>query len=391
MLPRKPRITPVQLDFYSSKMAGLYGSLEGEIVRIIIKRLGKGHDNILNWQAQKLSELRLFNSDVTKLLSEVTEVAEKEIIKMFEETGVDIVEDIDKAMPYAPKPMPTNLAKVMRGYSNQTWLEIDNYVNQTLVTTHYGIGTAQKAYQEVLNQTTAMFNTGLYTFEDAVEKSIIDMAQKGIKSTMIDRGNHAWSLEGYTRTVLKSTLGNTYDVVRKERMAEYDVHTVLVSSHAGAREACSVIQGNVVDLRAMEELPENWPYKSIYDPSWEAYYGEPGGTRGINCNHLHYPFIPGANTNNQPEFDDELNERVAKNKATQRRIEREIVKYKKNLMIARELGSEKADYWSMMVGRRQKAMRTHLANNGEYLRRNYRREAVYTPLETLLEDFSYKK
>ena len=80
-----------------------------------------------------------------------------------------------------------------------------------------------------------MFNTGLYTFEDAVEKAITDMAQKGIKSTMIDRGQHKWSLEGYARTVLKSTLGNTYDVVRKERMAEYDVHTVLVSSHAGAR------------------------------------------------------------------------------------------------------------------------------------------------------------
>lgn len=388
---RKPRITPHQLDFYASNMAELYESLEGEIIRIIIKRLNKGHDNILEWQAQKLSELKLFNNDVTKLLSEVTDVAEKEIVKMFEETGVDIVKDIDKAMPYAPKPMPTNIDKVMRGYSDQTWLDLDNYVNQTLVTTNYGIGTAQIAYQEVLNQTTAMFNTGLYTFEDAVEKAITDMAQKGIKSTMIDRGQHKWSLEGYARTVLKSTLGNTYDVVRKERMAEYDVHTVLVSSHAGAREACSVIQGNVVDLRTTEELPSDSEYKSIYDPYFNADYKEPGGHRGINCNHLHYPFIPGTNTNNQPKFDEELNERVAKNKSTQRRIEREIVKYKKNLMVARELGSEKADYWSMMVGRRQKAMRNHLANNGEYLRRNYRREAVYTPLKTLLEDFSYKK
>ena len=137
---RKPRITPHQLDFYASNMAELYESLEGEIIRIIIKRLNKGHDNILEWQAQKLSELKLFNNDVTKLLSEVTDVAEKEIVKMFEETGVDIVKDIDKAMPYAPKPMPTNIDKVMRGYSDQTWLDLDNYVNQTLVTTNYGIG-----------------------------------------------------------------------------------------------------------------------------------------------------------------------------------------------------------------------------------------------------------
>ncbi len=84
------------------------------------------------------------------------------------------------------------------------------------------------------------------------------------------------------------------------------------------------------------------------------------------------------------------NEKVAKNRDIQRRIEREIVKYKKNLMVAEELGSDKADYWRMMVSRRQKAMREHLKENGEYLRRNYRREKVYVPLSTLLKDFSYK-
>jgi len=45
----------------------------------------------------------------------------------------------------------------------------------------------------------------------------------------------------------------------------------------------------------------------------------------------------------------------------------------------------------MMVSSRQAAMRTHLKNNGEYLSRNYRREKVYTPLDTLLKDFSYKE
>lgn len=110
----------------------------------------------------------------------------------------------------------------------------------------------------------------------------------------------------------------------------------------------------------------------------------------MNCRHLHVPFIPGVSTNNQPTYDAELNERVAAARDKQRRIEREIVKYKKNLMVARELGSDSADYWGMMVRRRQKAMREHLKENGEYLSRNYRRERVYVPLETLLKDFSYR-
>src|SRR5690625_5177370 len=156
----------------------------------------------------------------------------------------------------------------MRGYRNQVWYQIDNYVNQTLISTQYGMGTVGKAYQDVLNRTTAMFNTGLYTFEQSLERSIMELAQRGIDSVFIDRGGNTWSLERYVRTVLKSTLGNTYDEVRKERMAEYDVHTVVVTAHAGARKKCSRIQGNVVDLREPHELPNDWPYRSIYDDYW---------------------------------------------------------------------------------------------------------------------------
>lgn len=386
----KPRITPHQLDLWSGNMSELYQSLEGEIIKIIIKHLKGGSDDITRWQAQKLADLRLFNSEVTKLLAEVTNVAESEIRRMFEETGIALVEDIDRAMPFDKLPPPNNLDNVMRGYFNQSWSEIDNYVNQTLVTTNYGQGTATKAFTDVLNRTSAAFNTGLYTLEQSVERSVMQLAQEGIKSTFIDKGGHTWSLERYTRTVLKSTLGNTYDQVRKERMADYGVHTVLVTSHAGARKQCSAIQGNVVDLRYPHEIPADSEYRSIYDPWWGAEYGSAGGHMGVNCKHNHIPFIPGVNTNNQPQFDADLNREVAEARDKQRRIEREIVKYKKNLMVAEELGSENASYWRSMVSRRQKAMRNHLKDNGEYLSRNYKRERVYTPLETLLKDFDYK-
>lgn len=385
----KPKITPYQLDLYSGNMSELYNSLEGEIIRIITKRLNSGHKDITQWQAQKLSELRLFNNDVAKLLSEVTKVAEPEILKMFENTGKGIIHDVDKAVPYPIKPNPANLDAVMRSYHNQSWSDIDNYINQTLITTQYGVGTAQRAYQSILNTTSATFNTGLYTLEQSIERSIMKLAQNGISSSFIDRGGNHWSLEAYARTVLKSTLGNTYDELRKERMSEYGVHTVVVTSHAGARDRCSIIQGNVVDLRQSDEIPEDSEYKSIYDPSWAAEYETAGGHRGINCRHLHIPFIPGVNTNNQPQFDAEVNAKAAKDRDTQRRIEREIIKYKKNLMVADELGSENSGYWRSMVSRRQKAMRTHLDGNGEYLSRNYKREKVYTPLETLLKDFTY--
>src|SRR5690625_1704012 len=115
MDPKKPRITPDQLELWSSDMAELYTSLEGEIIRIIINRLNRGHTDITMWQAQKLQELRLFNNDVARYVSEVTNVSETVITNMFEVAGKRMIEDVDAAMSQAfdRKPLPENLNQVM--------------------------------------------------------------------------------------------------------------------------------------------------------------------------------------------------------------------------------------------------------------------------------------
>ncbi len=170
-------------------------------------------------------------------------------------------------------------------------------------------------------------------------------------------------------------------------MAEYDVHTVLVTSHMGAREACSKIQGHVVDNR--RTIPKGSKYKSIYDSYWHADYGTAGGHRGINCNHLHIPFIPGVNTNNQPKYDAKENEKVAKLTQRQRELERRIVKFKKNKLVSESMGNqESAQRWQREIAVNQKAIR-NLVDSNDYLSRNYKREKVYTPIETLLKDFRY--
>lgn len=384
------KITPHQLDLYSANMASLYNSLEGEILRILINRLRGGSSNITVWQAEKLRDLHLFNNEVAAELSKLTGVAYAEIERMFQETGIEMVNDIDSYMPYQTLPVPTTIDNVMRGYFEQSWSEIDNYVNQTLVSTNYGYRSiATITYQNALNRTTAYFLTGMNTIDEALEKAITEMAQQGIRTTLVDKGGHTWSLERYVRTVLKSTSSNAYNQIRTERMSEYGVHTVQVTSHMGARDACSKIQGNVVDLRPPEALPIDSKYKSIYDGYWNAEYGEASGHRGINCAHLHIPFIDGVNTNNQPQFDEKENAEVARNRDRQRELERRIVKYKKNLMVAERMGSANAEHWHSMVSKSQKAMRDYLKENGKHLRRNYKREKVYTPLNNLLLDFSY--
>lgn len=381
-------LTPHQLDLWSSNMAHLYQSLEGELLRLIMIRLNKGHGDLTDWQRSKLQELHLFNRDAANVIAKMTGLAESEITRMFESTGEKLVASVDGSIPYDALPIPSNLDNVMRAYHNQVWLDITNYVNQTLVSTNFGYATATtNMYQDIINKTAAAFNSGLFTFEQALERTVQQWAQKGIKSTFIDKGGHTWSIERYVRTVLKSTLNNTYDKVRKERMFEYGIHTVLVTSHMGARDACSLIQGNVADLRPIDQA--DGEYRSIYDPYWKARYLEPSGHRGVNCQHLHIPFIPGVNTNNQPTFSQEENAKVAKLMDRQRYLERQVVKFKKNRMVSDALGqSSNAKDWGKKIRLAQSRIR-QLVDSNEYLSRNYAREKVYTPVNTLLKDFRY--
>lgn len=384
-----PKVTPHQLDLWSGTFSKLYNSLEGEIIRQLIKRLSNGKTDILEWQAQALKDLHLFNKDCAEYLAKVTGVAEGEVYRMFEETGVGTIESVDTAVPNATAPLPTNLDNVTRAYADQAWHDIDNLVNQTLVSTNYGYGATTRMYQQTLTRTQQLFNAGFLTFDQALERAIQEMAQKGVKSTFIDKGGHTWSMERYVRTVLKSTLGNTYNQLRTERLGEYGQYLVRVSQHVGAREACSRIQGHVVDMRPMDQIPADSKYRSIYDPYWQAEYGTAGGHRGVNCGHSHFIFIEGVNTNTSEPIDPELNAKVRQLTDKQRRLERQVVKFKKNQMVSEALGNQEgADAWGKKVRANQKALRDLVASN-EYLSRNYKREKVYTPLNTLLKDFRY--
>nr|DAY95585.1 MAG TPA: minor capsid protein [Caudoviricetes sp.] len=384
------KVTPHQLDLWSSNFSDLYNAFEGEIIRQLIKRLSNGKTDILEWQAQAMKDLHLFNKDVARYLAEITGVGEEVILNMMSKAGVGAVESVDNEVPYDAKPMPTNIDNVVRAYANQAWIDIDNLVNQTLISTNFGYGSVTtQTYQEVLRRTSALFNAGTLTMDQALERAIQELAQKGINSTFIDKGGHTWSMERYVRTVLKSTLGNTYNELRTERMIEYGTYLVRVSQHAGAREACSKIQGHVVDIRPTEQLPIGSRYRSIYDPYWHADYKMPGGHRGVNCGHSHFVFFEGVNTNTSELIDQALNAKVRELTDKQRRYERQIVKFKKNLMVSQQFNNQEGvEKWSQKVRANQKALRELVASS-EYLSRDYKREKVYTPLDTLLKDFRY--
>ncbi len=90
-----------------------------------------------------------------------------------------------------------------------------------------------------------------------------------------------------------------------------------------------------------------------------------------------------------PKFNEKENKKVAELTKKQRYLERQIVKYKKNRMVSEALRQdENAKEWAKRIRAAQSRLRT-LVDSNEYLSRNYVREKVYTPINTLLKDFHY--
>lgn len=378
-------------NLLSDKAASIFRDLEEELLEVVIKRLKKGTNNkkdITQWQFEKMQDLGLINQQTIQKVAKATRLLEAEVEDAFRVGPDTVIRQVDKVSQKPRKEPTTNVEQIVKGYLKQAKDEL-NLTDERMALWNYGAYDSIDKARKILDRTASFVNTGMYTLEQGVEKAAHEYLTEGLKTTYKDRAGRNIPVDSYIRGVLKTNLGRTMDEVRKEHMEEYGMHHVVVGSLVGAREACSKIQGQVVDLRPMEEIPEDSEYRSIYDPYWEADYKEAHGHHGINCRHIHFPFIPGVNTNNQPQYDAELNEQVAKDRQKQRSLERQIRNYKKHLKIAEEFGNQKdIDRYNRLIRGRQKALRDHLDGH-KYLSRDYARERAFnfsiTPTKNIIK------
>lgn len=377
-------ITPRQLDIKGAYIQDAYSALESEIMQMLIKTLKAktsvelDGDTVFQWQLEKLNQLGMLNMDkVAELAEQAATVSKKQLEEMILKDGYQIGtaanQEFANLMNTDVKPW-TNLDQILNGYFDSQWLDLDNHVNQTLVSTNYN-NTLAKAYQQTLNDTVAKVVTGFQTPDKAFRSSVYAMVDKGLETDFIDKGGNPWSVERYVRTVIKSTTQRVFNDLRLERSKEYGIVTALVSTHAAAREMCSHIQGGWVLMVRTEEAPAELQYiKSIYDYG----YGTPNGTRGINCSHRFYPAVPGINTNNMPEplppKEAQANAEIV---AKQRRMEVAVRKAKQSLKAAETLGNKSdIEHFNQLIRKRQGALRKLISSNEGLLHRDYSREFV---------------
>ncbi|XRJ96332.1 phage minor capsid protein [Latilactobacillus sakei] len=375
-------VTVQEMVQKAGDIANYYTDLQQKIFYLLIDIMNHTRNGltnssaILEWRLECLSKMGGLTKETIKLISKTSGKSESAINSLIKRDGLRVASDINgqlSEMLGQNKPISSEVNAIIDSYAHQTFLSIDNNVNQTLLSTNYQQNGADRAFQDILNQTVLEVQTGLKTPQRALADNIYKWRNKGIETNLIDKGGHRWSLEGYTRTVLTSTAHRTFNDVRLQSMKDFNSPLAVMSSHPAAREACAYIQGDVVNVVSPIDERFNPKYDSIYNHG----YGTPGGTQGVNCSHMLYPYIEGVSHNYQKKYDPEKVQKNAKKQAQQRYHERIIRALKYDLDLASKLNDESgANLIKKRIRNHQASLRDIVKDN-DFLSRQYDREKIY--------------
>lgn len=369
------------------KIIDAYSTLQEQIFEVIINTLKESDykhvdkEDVVLWQAEQLQKLGRLNLQAIKLMAETDGLSQTAIEDLIKFHGLQIKQEIDSKLQHvtgSPIPSSEETELLIKGIVDQTWNDLQNNVNETLITRNYGNSAITQTYRRILTESTAATVLGLMTHEDAVNLAIQRAVDRGLPTKLIDKAGHNWSLEGYVRMVINTTVNRTYNEIRLQRMKDFDMHLALMSSHPNSRPACAYIQGHVVNLVPPESPDFNPRYDSIYNHD----YGKPSGTQGINCRHILFPYVPGVNENHQPQYDPKEAIKNGKLVQQQRARERAIRDAKRRLKAAEKLDDKKMiDQTKTLLRARQAKLRefikeTNVGKEIPILVRDYTREKI---------------
>lgn len=248
-------------------------------------------------------------------------------------------------------PMSAMSAKIISTYRKQAATDF-NLVNTVMM---YKTGSRYKElvnkiydeanrqeYLNILGKHTASVVTGAEARQKAVSNCIREFADKGIPA-FVDKAGREWSPEAYINMDIRTTVSNTANAAQDAVCDRYGVDLIEVSSHMGARPKCAPYQGKIFSRSNQSGIAHDGNGREIrYEPLSSTSYGQPDGLFGINCRHQKYPFVDGVNFQTYFPYDEAENAKRYKEFQTQRAMERDIRKKKRECMMLEETGDTEA-------------------------------------------------
>ena len=313
------------------------------------------------WRLLKLAQEGALTSEAVRIITKYLGSQDEELTRVIAAAALGVIDTLEPAFQKCALdgfvsdaseiPMSAMSAKIISTYRKQAATDL-NLVNTVMM---YKTGSRYKElvnriydeanrqdYLNILGKHTASVVTGAEARQKAVSSCIREFADKGIPA-FVDKAGREWSPEAYINMDIRTTVSNTANAAQDAVCDRYGVDLIEVSSHMGARPKCAPYQGKIFSRSNQSGIAHDGNGREIrYEPLSSTSYGQPDGLFGINCRHQKYPFVDGVNFQTYFPYDEAENAKRYKEFQTQRAMERDIRKKKRECMMLEETGDTEA-------------------------------------------------
>lgn len=378
-------MTRLELMQLSQGLSDLYTGLETDLLANIAEFLTAEQADMptAQWKIRMLAQLgaldrknlrtiAMYVKNVPQMLQDVLKAGVLEALEELEPGFRQMV--LDGILQGTDTPVEDTMARALKSYARQAKKSL-NLVNTVM---RYK---ARDAAGKVINNTAELANkqdflnalnkaagkavTGIESRQAAMRQCIKELSDKGIPA-FVDKRGREWSPEAYVNMDIRTTVANTAQQAQFDRMDDYGLTLVEVSSHSGARPKCAKDQGKIFNRSGGGGYTTDLHGRKIRYYAWsESSYGEPDGILGINCGHQIYPFTPGVSYQTYFPEPEEENAEAYKKSQQQRELERRVRKSKRECMMLETAGDpEGARQAQQLLKQRQDALRQFCVDNG---------------------------
>lgn len=215
-----------------------------------------------------------------KLIAEAGDMAYNNDLSMWELAGQDLSK-------------PNNMTQIINSFQKDLNGELKNLTKTTgFKNTMLGTTGVKQAYQRALDTALLEVSTGTFSFDEACNRVVKEMAASGLRSIDYASGR-SYQLDTAARMCVRTSTNQMAGRITEANAKSSDCDLVIVSQHEGAREEHAEVENQVFSLSGKSDKYPAFSDPLPCDGGNGAGYGEANGICGVNCRHTFYPYWEG--------------------------------------------------------------------------------------------------
>ena len=215
-----------------------------------------------------------------KLIAEAGDMAYNNDLSMWELAGADLSK-------------PNNMTQIINSFQKDLNGQLKNLTKTTgFKGTRLGTTGVMKAYQRSLDTALLEVATGSFSFDEACNRVVREMAHSGLRSIDYASGR-SYQLDTAARMCVRTSINRMAGRITEANCKSSDVDLVIVSQHEGARPEHADVENQVFSMSGRSRKYPYFKDPLPCDGGEGAGYGDVTGICGVNCRHTFHPFWEG--------------------------------------------------------------------------------------------------